>query len=97
MRVPEEPVCIYLFRQSPVFTSLHLISPVDVVPPLIYTVYGVNYSIHGIRSHDSDLALYVLRNQETTGSLGEGKEYRYCLAWVSPGLKGLESRYYMFI
>ncbi len=24
MRVPEEPVCIELFRQNPVFTSLHL-------------------------------------------------------------------------
>jgi hypothetical protein len=34
MRVPEEPVCIDLFRQNPVFTSLHLKSPVNVVPPL---------------------------------------------------------------
>jgi hypothetical protein len=34
MRVPEEPVCINLFRQTPVFTSLHLKSPVHVVPPL---------------------------------------------------------------
>jgi hypothetical protein len=30
MRVPEEPVCVYLFRQKPVFTSLHLKSPVHV-------------------------------------------------------------------
>ncbi len=30
MRVPEEPVCIDLFRQNPVFTSLHLKSPVHV-------------------------------------------------------------------
>ncbi len=30
MRVPEEPVCIDLFRQYPVFTSLHLKSPVHV-------------------------------------------------------------------
>jgi hypothetical protein len=30
MRVPEEPVCIDLFRQNPVFTSLHLKSPVLV-------------------------------------------------------------------
>jgi hypothetical protein len=52
------------------------------------TVYGVNYSIHGIRSHDSDLALYALRNRETTGSLGTGIVYRYCSPWVSPGLKG---------
>jgi hypothetical protein len=30
MRVPEEPVFIDLFRQNPVFTSLHLKSPVHV-------------------------------------------------------------------
>jgi hypothetical protein len=35
MRVSEEPVCIYLFRQKPVFTSLHLRSPFHVVPPLV--------------------------------------------------------------
>jgi hypothetical protein len=34
MRVPEEPVCINLFRQNPVFTSLHSKSPVHVVPTL---------------------------------------------------------------
>ncbi len=34
MRVSEEPVCIDLFRQNPVFTFLHLRSPVHVVPPL---------------------------------------------------------------
>jgi hypothetical protein len=33
MRVPEEPVCMDLFRQNPVFTSLHLKYPVHVVPP----------------------------------------------------------------
>jgi hypothetical protein len=33
MRVPEEPVCIDLFRQNPVFTSLHLKYPAHVVPP----------------------------------------------------------------
>ncbi len=33
MRVPEEPVCIHLYRQNLVFTSLHLRSPVHVVPP----------------------------------------------------------------
>jgi hypothetical protein len=33
MRVPEEPVCNDLFRQNPVFTSLHLKYPVHVVPP----------------------------------------------------------------
>jgi hypothetical protein len=35
MRVPEEPVCIDLFRQKPVFTSLHLKYPVHVVPSLV--------------------------------------------------------------
>jgi hypothetical protein len=35
MRVSEEPVCIDLFWQNPVFTSLHLRSPVHVVPPQI--------------------------------------------------------------
>ncbi len=35
MRVPEEPVCINLFRQNPVFTSLHLKSPFHVVPPQV--------------------------------------------------------------
>jgi hypothetical protein len=30
MRVPEEPVCIDIFRKNPVFTSLHLKSPVRV-------------------------------------------------------------------
>jgi hypothetical protein len=34
MRIPEKPVCINLFRQNPVFTSLHLRTPVHVVPPL---------------------------------------------------------------
>ncbi len=34
MRVTEEPVWIHLFRQNPVFNSLHLKSPVHVLPPL---------------------------------------------------------------
>jgi hypothetical protein len=33
LRVPVEPVCIDLFRQNLVFTSLHLKSPVHVVQP----------------------------------------------------------------
>jgi hypothetical protein len=33
MRVPEKPACIHFFRQNPVFTTLHLKSPVHVVPP----------------------------------------------------------------
>jgi len=35
MSVSEEPVRIYLFRQNPVFISLHLISLFHVVPPLL--------------------------------------------------------------
>ncbi len=33
MRVREEPVCILLFQQNPVFTTLHFKSPIHVVPP----------------------------------------------------------------
>jgi hypothetical protein len=40
-RVSEEPVCIYIFRQNPVFTSLHLRSPVHVVPPLSHIYKNV--------------------------------------------------------
>ncbi len=32
-RASDEPVYIYLFRQNPVFTSLHLRSFVQIVPP----------------------------------------------------------------
>ncbi len=32
----QKPVCIDLFRQNPVFTSLHLKYPVRVVPPQIF-------------------------------------------------------------
>ncbi len=35
MRVSEETVCIHLFQQNQVFTSLHLRSHVHVVPPPI--------------------------------------------------------------
>jgi hypothetical protein len=34
MRGPEKPVCILIFGQNPFLTSLHLKSPVHVVPPL---------------------------------------------------------------
>ncbi len=36
MRVSEELVCIDLFRQNLVFTSLHLRSPFHVVPPFLW-------------------------------------------------------------
>ncbi len=37
-RVPEEPVCIDLFKQNPVFTSLHLKYPVHVLPLCLVTM-----------------------------------------------------------
>jgi hypothetical protein len=40
MRVSEEPVCIDIFRQNPVFTSLHLRYPVHVVPPRHSVQFG---------------------------------------------------------
>jgi hypothetical protein len=46
MRVPEEPVCIYIFWQNLVFTSLHLKSSVHVVPPLVSQNY--EYAKQGI-------------------------------------------------
>jgi hypothetical protein len=48
MRVPEEPVCIHLFRQNSVFTSLHLRSTVYFVPPLESLVEGHNLFLNQI-------------------------------------------------
>jgi hypothetical protein len=36
-------------------------------------VFSIVYSIHGIYSHVSDLALLALRNLEIVGVLGEGQ------------------------
>ncbi len=44
MRVPEEPVCIYLFRKNPVFTYLHLKSPLHVVPALSGTYFRETFA-----------------------------------------------------
>jgi hypothetical protein len=41
MKVSEESFCIDLFRQNPVFTSLHLRSPVHVVPPQEVGIYAL--------------------------------------------------------
>jgi hypothetical protein len=48
MRVTEEPVCIDLIRQNPVFTSLHLKSPVhvhrlrkDLPPTSLFSIFRV--------------------------------------------------------
>jgi hypothetical protein len=38
---PEEPVCIHLFRQNPVFTSLHLKYPVHVAAPPDSCDFGI--------------------------------------------------------
>ncbi len=43
MKVSEEPVCVHLFRQKSVFTSLHLKSPVHVVPPLSSVFCQMSY------------------------------------------------------
>ncbi len=44
MRVSEEPVCIELFRQNPVFTSLHLRSPDLVGPPIWIKIHRPKWS-----------------------------------------------------
>ncbi len=50
MRVSEEAVCIYLFRQNLLFTSMPLRSPVHVVPPLYRS-----------RIHERTISLRFLR------------------------------------
>jgi hypothetical protein len=49
MRVPEEPVCIDLFRQNPVFTSLRLKSPVHV-HRLSFTSLHLKSPVHVVPS-----------------------------------------------
>ncbi len=48
MRVSEELVCFYLFRQNPVFTSLHLRSPVHLVPPQAIS-WTIGNSLRAVR------------------------------------------------
>jgi hypothetical protein len=67
MRVSEEPVCINLFRQNPVFTSLHLRYPVLVVPsrPLFrdgvpYLAWILILSVYGADTIAIDLSLSAL-------------------------------------
>ena len=64
MRISEEPVCIYLFRQNPFFTSLHLRSPVYDVPPL-----DIQYAIRSHRRWLRRLLLFSEKNLCTKVSL----------------------------
>ncbi len=67
MRVSEEPVCSYLFRQNPAFTSLHLRSPVHVVPPL--GVLDVEQVAHCTRrAHREEVELAQLSDVMTAGT-----------------------------
>ncbi len=56
MRVPEEPVCVHLLRQNPVFTSLHLKYPVHVVPPPFMSyrlcIYGISTYMQSVVNTD---------------------------------------------
>jgi hypothetical protein len=76
MRVPEEPVCIDIFRQNPVFTSLHLKSPVHVhrlcscPPPLHETLLIVVFAYEYDEFHNSS---DTQRNREHCQKLA-GKE-----------------------
>jgi hypothetical protein len=49
MSVSEEPVCVYLFWQNLVFTSLHLRSHFHVVPPMD-VIISVVFHIRGTRT-----------------------------------------------
>ncbi len=68
MRVSEEPVFIYLFRQNPVFTSLHLRFPVHVVPPQDSRRAGIHLLVERLGFHErtgyisckDDLKAYAL-------------------------------------
>jgi hypothetical protein len=63
MRVPEEPVCIDLFRQNPVFTSLQLKYPVHVLPPQPNQKSGMQMKGIGLRP---SCALWRLRKNRST-------------------------------
>jgi hypothetical protein len=69
----EEPVCIYHFRQNPVFTSLHLRSPVHVVPPQeIGTVPTVLPNTSRYQSIRPPLTERSRRPSATCWGVGEG-------------------------
>jgi hypothetical protein len=61
MRVSEEPICIlqYLFQQNPVFTSLHLRSPVHVVPPQMKSPLTESYTVEKFINQMSKLRMRV--------------------------------------
>jgi hypothetical protein len=60
MRVPEEPVCIDLFRQNQVFTSLHLNYPFHVIPPLLHTgSKSLSLVLHNVCTLQYSIYLHV--------------------------------------
>jgi hypothetical protein len=59
MRVPEEPVCIDLFGQFPVFTSLLFKSPVHV-----HRLWGLNQQKIDIRLFFKAMTDYALNRQK---------------------------------
>jgi hypothetical protein len=58
MRVPEEPVCSDLFRKNPVITSLHLKSPVHVVPPQVFIRHPAPLDVGRGWSFSQNLAIF---------------------------------------
>ncbi len=72
MWVLEVPVCLNLFRQNLVFTSLHLKSSVHVVPPLVDEIHVVDWSIE----EKTGLAAFQAQ------CLGRGRCCCWC--WGSP-------------
>ncbi len=64
MRVPEEPVCIELFRQNPVFTSLNLKCPVHVV--------GKNVPVRTRGSQAQNRRITMTSSSSFFYSVGEG-------------------------
>ncbi len=77
MRVPEEPVCIDLFRQNPVFTSLHLKYPVHVVPLLeIEVVAGENGGFRGIKEWERERMIKGEEREENKNREREERDER---------------------
>jgi hypothetical protein len=85
MRVPEEPVCVHLFRQKPVFTSLHLKSPVHVHRLSSPTTLSVYTSLYNISSSSKDDVKSLIWNKRGAQRRGV-KKY---LGWMRPSYLGV--------
>jgi hypothetical protein len=82
MRVPEEPVCIDLFRQNPVFTSLHLKYPVHVVPP---QDNARRYHQHGAAGEVNPAEIPLSTGDENIGKNCQSNlRYELALAFPNP-------------